>query len=149
MCCFQSGANQWASSQHHVFGLSSKNSICCDLLRALDEVWWGVTRMAPALQRDYMRTERRALQSLLDSGASVRQTQRVITEVTSWFIMTAVSSRECEWDDFRLWSAWTHRQSDPIYTIQNWFKLQWEIIKNENTLNKTMHLWWTHKTPNY
>ncbi len=66
------------SFQHH--GLSSKNSICSDLLRALDEVWWGVmwcgvTRAAPALQRDCMRTERRALQSLLDSGASVRQTE--------------------------------------------------------------------------
>lgn len=36
------------SSQHH--GLSSKNSICSDLLRALDEVWCGVAWPARPLR---------------------------------------------------------------------------------------------------
>lgn len=149
------------SSQHH--GLSSKNSICSDLLRALDKVWCGVAWPArPLRSRETAWGQREGPSSLCWTLGLQSDRQ---SDHGSHFLIYNDSGLQQ-----RVWMRWFYSEvaehTDnliPYYTLhkiiiltkKNDCPLQWEMFKKENIL-KTMHailqentifLWITLKFP--
>lgn len=111
------------------------NSICCDLLRALDEVWCSVAW--PLRSSETTWRQRRALQSLLDS-VCLTEALEPIMEVTFWFIMTAAESvNEAEHTENLI--SYT-RYKVIILTKSQYCKLHYTMIH--------FHIQWKNKSSN-